>query len=415
MNRHKHTAIDGTNLSMSSPIIKNILRGECVDYLPELAGKTGKLFSNTTLNKFIEEEANHDDCSLTKETNRSIRSFSSGEKKKALLSYLLSKNPDFLIVDNPFDALDVESVALMKKKLEELSEKMTIIQVFKRKKDLLPFISHAIRVEGDKVIYADGIKNYLKIYFPDEVFQFEGKIPPPLSDYEVNTDELISFTHVNVKYGDQSILKNINWSVKAGEFWQLVGPNGAGKSTILSMINGDNPKAYGEDVKLFGKKKGTGESVWKIKEKIGYFTSSMMDLYKHRHTAQQMVVSGLTDSIGLYKKVGKVALNLADDWLRMLGIFDDKNKPFVSFSQVKRRMILMARAMIKHPPLLILDEPSTGLDDKSASMLSALINKMANEGNTAILYVSHRMEPGLEPEYIYQLTPTENGSVGKVL
>ena len=141
----------------------------------------------------------------------------------------------------------------------------------------------------------------------------------------------------------------------------------------------------------------------------------MMDLYKHRHTAQQMVVSGLTDSIGLYKKVGKVALNLADDWLRMLGIFDDKNKPFVSFSQVKRRMILMARAMIKHPPLLILDEPSTGLDDKSASMLSALINKMANEGNTAILYVSHRMEPGLEPEYIYQLTPSESGSTGTVL
>ena len=93
----------------------------------------------------------------------------------------------------------------------------------------------------------------------------------------------------------------------------------------------------------------------------------------------------------------------------------DRNKTFVTFSQVKRRMILMARAMIKHPPLLILDEPSTGLADKSASMLSALINKMAKEGNTAILYVSHRMEPGLTPEYVYQLTPTENGSTGTVL
>ncbi|MDA3890567.1 MAG: ATP-binding cassette domain-containing protein [Salinivirgaceae bacterium] len=412
MSNINHTALNGENLAMNLPIINQILKGNCPDYFPELTGKKGVLFSNTTLAKFIEEEYLHEVYDLSVETKRSIRTFSSGEQKKALLNYLLSKKPDFLIVDNPFDALDVESVKNLKQKLNSLSVEMPIIQVFKRRSDLLPFISHAMRINNGKIVYSNGIEKYLEKYIPQNPFKLNGLIPSPLEHYNVKHDELIRFKNVNVNYGDRKILSNINWLIKPGDFWQLIGPNGSGKTTMLTMINGDNPKAFGENIELFGRKKGSGENVWQIKKLIGYFTPSMMELFKQRHSCEQMVVSGLMDSIGLYSKASDLQLHLAQKWLQLMGIYDKKDRPFISLSQVKQRMVLIARAMIKHPPLLILDEPSTGLDDYSASMLSTLINKMADESTTAILYVSHRNEPDLKPQYIYSLKPTKNGSVG---
>lgn len=411
----KHIALQGNNIKMSSPIIKRILNGDCAEFIPELSGKKGQLFSNYTLRKFIDEEALHDDFSLSGDKKRSIRSFSTGEQKKALLSYLLNKHPDFLILDNPFDALDKESVEWLKNKLIELSKQIAIIQIFKRKKDLLPFITHAAKIENKRISIFESINEFLAKYNQEKKAELNEIIPPPYRKFENNFEELISFHNVNVSYGYRTILKNINWKVKPGEFWQLIGPNGSGKTTILSMINGDNPKAYGQNIKLFGKRKGSGESVWQIKNLIGYFTPSMTELYKHRHTAQQMIISGLTDSIGLYKKAGSVQIDLANQWLKLIGIYDKKNELFIQLSQVERRMVMIARAMIKHPPLLILDEPATGLDDLSANMLTALINKMAKEGTTSIIYVSHREEEGLQPEFIYRLKPTKNGSTGKVV
>jgi molybdate transport system ATP-binding protein len=415
MANFKHTAINGKNLAMSSPIIQQVLKGECLSYFPELVGKKGVLFSNTTLAKFIENEALHDAYNLTIDSKRSIRTFSSGEQKKALLSYLLNEKPDFLMLDNPFDALDTESVKNLKNKLNELSKQIPIIQVFKRRSDLLPFISHGMHLDGDQIFYADTIPLYLQKYDTPEAFFFNGTIPPPLNQYNINSDELVRFTNVDVYYEKRKILNTINWTIKPGEFWQLIGPNGSGKTTLLTMINGDNPKAYGQNIMLFGRQKGSGENVWQIKKYIGYFTPSMMELFKHRHSSEQMVVSGLVDSIGLYRKASELQMHLADRWLKLIGVYDLKKRPFISLSQVQQRMVLIARAMIKHPPLLILDEPSTGLDDYSAAMLSALINKMAEESNTSILYVSHRTEPDLNPKYIYKLSPTENGSAGEIV
>lgn len=411
----KHTALNGDNLSMKLPIITNLLKGKCIDTFPELHGKKGVLFSNVTLEKFIDEEFLHENFELTNNTGRSIRTFSSGEQKKALLNYLLSKKPDFLILDNPFDALDVASVSHLKNELNTISKHMPIIQVFKRENDLLPFITHAKRIDNGVLVYSNGIKQYLNKYNQPTTYNFNGTIPEPIEHYRIECSELIKFSNVNVHYNDRPILNNINWTIKHGEFWQLKGPNGSGKTTILTMINGDNPKAFGENILIFGRKKGSGENVWQIKKLIGYFTPSMMELFKHRHTAEQMVISGLVDSIGLYRKATDIQKHLAEKWLKLIGVFDKKDTAFVMLSQIQQRMILIARAMIKHPPLLILDEPSTGLDDYNASVLSELINKMACESSTAILYVSHRTEPNLKPSFTYKLVPSQNGSTGKFI
>ena len=261
------------------------MKGESPEHFPELKGKRGVLFSNTTLARFVEDEFRHDNFELTKSYGRSIRTLSSGEQKKTLLEFLMAKQPDFIILDNPFDALDVASVRQLKERLETIADNLTVIQVFKRKSDLLPFIKHAMRVDYGKVVFADGIEQYLEKYEPETEHHFSIEIPGPLHEEHMNYNELIRLSDVSVHYHYRQILNAINWTIKAGEFWQLKGPNASGKTTILTMINGDNPKAFGQNIELFGRRKGTGESVWEIKKKIGYFTPSMMELFKRRHTA----------------------------------------------------------------------------------------------------------------------------------
>lgn len=411
---HPHLAIYGSTFSTQSRFFKQMMQGEGHPSFSFLKDKKGLLFSNMTLEKFMEKELAYDAFDLTATMGRSIRTLSSGEQKKALLQHLLSQNPDFLILDNPFDALDVKSVASLKKQLASLSKEILLIQLFKRKTDLLPFINYGLYVEDESVVFEGEIKDYL-IQIEQKEFNLQGDIPPPLDEIVVDDDELVRMKDVCVAYEGRPILDHINWRINKGEFWQLIGPNGSGKSTLLTMIDGDNPKAYGQEIYLFGRLKGTGETVWDIKKKMGYFTPSMMELFKaRRHKAEGMIIGGLHDSIGLYHTPSDAQKHWAQKWLSVIGLEDKANVAFVDLSQVEQRMVLIARAMIKHPPVVILDEPSNGLDDYSASMLVALINKIAEESTSAILYVSHRTEDGLRPSNILELHPSPTGSTAVI-
>ncbi len=195
----------------------------------------------------------------------------------------------------------------------------------------------------------------------------------------------------------------------------MAGKNGSGKTTLLSMITGDNPKAYGQNIFLFGTRKGSGESVWDIKKNIGYFTPAMVDRFRGYHSLENMLISGLLDSIGLYIKPSQAQLRVAREWLALLDMEDKKDCYFHDLSLGQQRLIMCVRAMIKHPLLLILDEPTAGLDDASAALVVDLVNKMAAESQTTIVFVSHRKEPELKSHFVYQLELTPEGSVGKVM
>jgi len=331
-----------------------------------------------------------------------------------LLEYLLKKEPEYLILDDPFDCLDMQSVTIFKKRITEVKSDVALLQIYRREEDILSFIDTVLVFdEAGKAVFknkADFIENE-KTAIDVSV----KTIPPPAREYQDIPEVLVQLNDVSVFYEERPILKQINWTIKKGEFWKLTGPNGSGKTTILSMIYGDNPKAYGVDLVLFGKKKGSGESVWDIKKKIGYFSPSVTELFIRRNTVEEMVISGLVDSIGLYQKPSDKQKALAKQWLETLGFQDKAKKVFNDLPNLEKRMLLIARAMIKHPPLLILDEPSTGLDDKSALKITHLINKIAAESSTAILYVSHRKEKGLHPDFEYELISSENGSEGKVV
>ena len=408
----RHLGIYARDHKLVSRLIDDLKKDKKVPGFEELQHKNGFEHSEAVLQNFIKDDQKHGNSVLVKDESRSLRTFSSGEKRKALLEYLLKKQPEYLILDDPFDCLDVQSVANFKERLAEVKSDFILVQIFRREEDILPFIDIILDFDGaGNTVFknkADFIEN--KQGFLEEI----KRIPAAPKVFEGIPESLIQLKNVNVAYEDRPILSNISWEVKRSEFWKLTGPNGSGKTTILSMIYGDNPKAYGVDLFLFGKKKGSGESVWEIKKKIGYFSPSITELFIRRNSVEEMLISGLVDSIGLYQKPSDKQRALAKQWLETLGFQEKAKKVFNDLSNLEKRMLLIARAMIKHPPLLILDEPSTGLDDKSALKITNLINHIAAQSDTAIIYVSHRKEKGLHPDFEYELFPTENGSVGKI-
>ena len=335
---------------------------------------------------------------------------SSGEQKKVVLKHLLSLKPGVLILDNLFDNLDAEAQQALKKELEETAAHTHLVQLLHRKREALPFIQNIVKLTDQGEIVFFDLKE--EEHAQDTLFQ---TIPPPLYSYEVNSNELVRFSNVHVSYNDKQVLQHINWTVHAGEFWQLKGPNGSGKTTLLTMITGDNVKGYGKELYIFGRKKGSGETVWDIKNKIGYLTPAMTDLFSTRHTLAQMIVSGYMDSVGLYTIPTDMQQRSAHEWMQLLSIEHKANKPFCDLSPGEQRMALIARAMVKHPPLLILDEPLAGLDEHNAAKVIQLINKIAAESESAILYVSHQTEEGLEPQKVFELIKTENGSLGRII
>lgn len=407
-----HIAIDIALINFNPKLKSQLLEGQS-ELLPYLKGKKGVNFSTDELERFIKEEVIHDSFTLTSTVNRSLLTLSSGERKKALLEHQLKSNPDFIIIENPFDALDVASVQFLKEHLENLSKSILIVQIFNRKIDILGFINEIITMQSGSLLYTS-TEQFLKSIETSGINNSDLSIPKPYLLFDEIPNELIRFKNVSVSYGDRIIVKNINWTIKKGEFWELRGKNGSGKTTLLTMINGDNPKAFGQDIFVFGKLKGTGESVWDIKQKIGYFTPAMMDLFKGRHSALNMIISGLKDSIGLYKISSNSEVHLAEQWLGVIGLLDRKNDKYCNLNENQKRLVLIARSMIKHPPLLILDEPTVGLDDENAVLFAQLINKIASEGSTAILYVSHRKEKGLNPSHVFELVEGINGSEGIV-
>ncbi len=403
LNLNHHFAIYISNNDNKVELIEKIISG---DINSIFLGVNGAVFSEVTLNKFIDEEQRHGRFDVVTETKNSLQNSSEGERRKALLQHIISKQPDYLIVDNVFGNLDTTSRVTIQKTLSELSTHITIIQITNRISDILSFIEVVYQLKDDNVILFEKPEN-------KQYKSFVNDLPQSYNPITLEINPLVKFKDVSVTYHDRPIIKDICWEIKSGEFWQLIGPNGSGKSTILSLITGDNPKAYGQDITLFGVKKGSGESVWDIKKKIGYFSSDMLRGFKRLDSIGNMIASGFFDTVGLYKKPTNRQIKIVNQWLHVLDMYDIRKQNFLSLSIGHQTLVLIARAMIKQPPLLILDEPTNGLDDTDAQIFTQLINKISKETDTAILYVSHRKEAGLKPDFVYRLKPSKIGSIGK--
>ncbi|MEM9362004.1 MAG: ATP-binding cassette domain-containing protein [Bacteroidota bacterium] len=411
----KHYAVLVDNQSQIEQLAIQIQKGNYAEHFGSITLKRGAIFSNTEIERFIWEEEQHDIRELASKRLQPLRSLSSGERKKALLEHVLNLNPDFLILVNPFDNLDIAFQKELRQKLHEISKSIELVQLLNRTEDLLPNTDILFTFSNGTFSRLTGIEAFKAISKNNHSHTLEA-IPKPLHENDFMLDgKLVEFKEIMVSYDQKCVLNGITWTIKRNEFWQLLGPNGSGKTTLLNLITGDNHKGYGQDLTLFGRKKGSGESVWDIKEHIGYFTPSMIDQFKGYHSAIQMLVSGLHDSVGLYQEPTDGELRLAKSWLKVLQLQQKKDTQFRELSQGEKRLIMLARAMVKHPPLLILDEPTAGLDDTNAKFFVGLVNKIAQESRTTIVFVSHRKEPGLHPKMIYVLEASSSGSIGKIL
>lgn len=409
MTSKEHFSILLSNKVNKKDLVKNILSGNIQGKLNIFNKFRGLLFSDIAITDFIEEEHKHHTIEITKSENRQLNTFSSGERRKAFLKYCLAQNPDYIIFDNPFDHLDHQSRIDLTNQLLELSNTISIIQLSNREESFLKFIGNRWFIKDNSFVLSE-IPKYIK----PSASILKSNIPSSLLSFSEEYKSVVKFDKVSVSYDDKVIVKDITWEVNVGEFWQLTGPNGSGKSTILSLITGDNPKAYGQNITIFDKKKGSGESIWDIKKKIGYFSTNLTELFKRNHTVEQMILSGFYDSIGLYIEPSDLQQQKVEQWLKIIKMSNLKKFYFNSLTLGQQRLILIMRALVKQPPLLILDEPVEGLDQENTELVTKLINTLIEKTDITILYVSHTIETALLPTCIYELIPANTGSIGQI-
>ena len=205
---------------------------------------------------------------------------------------------------------------------------------------------------------------------------------------EIPSETFIDMRNIIVRYGEKVVLDNVSWTVKAGEKWLLQGRNGSGKSTLLSLVCGDNPQAYGNDIRLFGQKRGGGESIWDIKKKMGIISPEMHWYFDTNATVWNSVASGLLDTMGWYLDVSFSDGKKIDETLEFFDLSADRDTPLSSLPLGKQRMALLARTVVKNPQLLILDEPCQGLDNAQTQRFNSALDDLAEYGKT-IIYVGH--------------------------
>lgn len=215
-------------------------------------------------------------------------------------------------------------------------------------------------------------------------------IPASPNDYDAS--EVISMRDVMVRYGERIILKGLNWQVMNGQRWALGGQNGAGKSTLLSLVCADNPQSYASDISLFGYKRGSGESIWDIKKHIGYVSPEMHRAYMRPLPAISIVASGLKDSIGLYTKPKPEEMDICRLWMHIFGLDGKEQTSFLKLSSGEQRLVLLARAFVKDPQLLILDEPLHGLDNDNRQKVKDVIETFCSRKNKTLVMVTHYQE-----------------------
>lgn len=324
---------------------------------------------------------------------------SSGELRRLQIAKALLTRPRVLIMDNPFIGLDADMRAQLRMLLMQLVREygLQLVLVLSREDEVPDFITHIVpvcaRVVGEKVAY---------VAPSNEV---EGAMPTVDMPSALTTscvaseggdaeedDVVIAFRDVTLRYGERTIFENLNWEVHRGEHWALMGRNGSGKSALLSLVCADNPQSYANDISLFGRRRGTGESIWDIKRRIGYVSPEMHRAYLKDLPSIEIVASGLHDSIGLYVRPRPEQMGVCKEWMRVFGIEALAERTFLTLSSGEQRLVLLARAFVKDPELLILDEPLHGLDTAHREAVRGVISQFCARPGKTLVMVTHYPE-----------------------
>lgn len=335
---------------------------------------------------------------------------SSGEQKKLQLAKAILTAPQLLILDNPYIGLDVASRRRLNDILATLAqERGTQLVIISDAAEIPSCVTH-VAILANQHITITPKAQFSPVSFSKSAFTFEEELlGDALYAAPANTgfNQAVHMENINVSYGDKKILSQVNWTIHKGERWLLQGHNGAGKTTLLSLITGDHPQAYANPLSLFDKRRGTGESIWDIKKKIGFVSPELHWYFDATTSCMDVLLSGFYDTTGLYRAATEEQKQQANAWLQYLQLQPIANKLLSHVSVGQQRLLLLARAFIKNPPLLVLDEPFQGVDEQHAAAFIALIDKWMQHPERTLIYVTHRNDQ--MPECIQQVFKLEQG------
>lgn len=357
-------------------------------------------------------------CGIEKILDRGLKYMSTGEIRRTLLARSLLSGKKLLILSDPFAGLDAESrkilleffntVANKQLKDDDYSDFPRIILGMERYHEIPAAINNVLEFSENKISFCGSKNDYEKILQnrnqqnektrQKDRQEFENSVEKikqetfVLHTVQKNQKEtLVEMNNVNVGWGDNRVLIDLNWKLNQGEHWLIRGPNGSGKTTFLELITGDNMQVFSNDIKLFGKRRGSGETIWDIKRKLGIVSYRLHVEYRMvgSTTLENVIISGFRDSIGLYEAATDVEKDAAKKWLSLGGFENREKESFSSISYGEQRAILILRAAVKCPPILILDEPCHGLDENYRQKILDLIEIIAQSGTTTLLHVTH--------------------------
>lgn len=325
--------------------------------------------------------------------HKRVNFLSSGELRKFLIINMFTIRPDILIVDNPYIGLDTRSRDLLNEMLQRIASQGTaVVLLLCNTVDIPQFTDFVLplkRMEvGQMITYSPSLKSRI-----DDLFETKGGLEymPDIATRAQGSSYKIAFElrHCNVSYGSTTIFSDVNWRVAAGERWALLGENGSGKSTLLSLVYADNPQGYRNDITLFDRRRGTGESIWDIKRHIGYISPEMHLYFDSGVNALTVVATGLRDTLGCFGRIDDNMKSLARQWMDTLGIGHLGERQLNTLSSGEQRLTLIARTFIKNASLLILDEPLHGLDQCQKRLVAGIIGRILEQPGRSIVYVTH--------------------------
>ncbi|MEO6632773.1 MAG: ATP-binding cassette domain-containing protein, partial [Mucilaginibacter sp.] len=325
--------------------------------------------------------------------NKQIIKLSNGETKRLMLAAALLKNPVLLLLDSPLTGLDVDTRNKFNLIIDEIIGS-GIAVIMATSPYEIPDSTTNIAVLQDGAVTQTFTKEEFKAELfldqtPDEVDNEELKALLNTDSGKIPYQNIVKMNDVFIKYGDKVVLNKINWQIIPGDRWALLGPNGAGKSTLLSLINADNPQAYANDIILFDKKRGTGESIWDIKSRIGFVSPELHQYFPTDNSCLQVIESGYYDTLGLFRPSQKTKADTGLRWMKALEIDKYARVLLKNIPASAQRLCLLARALIKNPDLLIFDEPCQGLDDHQQHHFKTLVDTICRLSNVTLIYVTH--------------------------
>lgn len=349
--------------------------------------------------------------------DRGFRLLSTGETRRLMLARALLEKPKLLILDEPYTGLDQAHRKALAHFLQDLSRKVQLLILVSRENELPKWIEHIALFEHGKLTQTLSRKEWESHPIIAQInAQSEAQSEQVLDLYNKHqhkvtfSEPLVELVNGKVEYTDQKIFSGVNWQIKHHQHWQVRGPNGCGKSTLLGLIFGDHPQCYSNDIRLFDMKRGNGETVWDIKKHIGMVSSALHLQYRVSCKAIEVVLSGFYDSIGLYESPSKNQIETAREWLAIFQMSDIANQPFKELEYGQQRLLLIARALIKQPALLILDEPYQGLDFLGRRLVVNSLELIAKHRLSQLLFVSHYEEDAIDSiQNFVDFVPSEDG------